>query len=103
MGQISVIVNEQTYTLGCQDGEEDRLRGLGEKVAEKVEEVIKITGQVGEAHLLLMAAILISDEFSEFRDGPKDKSKEDPARRMIKTMDGATKKIEKIAASLPSA
>ncbi len=103
MGQISVIVNEQTYTLGCRDGEEDRLRALGEGVSEKVEEVIKITGQVGEAHLLLMAAILISDEFGEYKNGPEDKTKDDPTKRLIKAMDGASKKIEKIAASLPSA
>ena len=67
MGQVSLTLNGRTYRVGCEDGEEKRLGALGAHVREKLETVVRDFGQVGEARLLMMTALLIADELYETR------------------------------------
>src|SRR5690242_4224306 len=65
MGQVVVKVNGREFPLSCADGQEPRIRRLAQYVDAKVGEFTKAIGQVGEARLLLLAAIIISDELSD--------------------------------------
>jgi cell division protein ZapA len=65
MGQVVVKVNGREFPLSCADGQEPRIRRLAQYVDAKVNEFTKAIGQVGEARLLLLAAIVISDELSD--------------------------------------
>jgi cell division protein ZapA len=58
----NVMVNSRAYTIACDDGEEDHLRDLAAVVDAKAREVLSSVGQVGDARLLLMAALLMADE-----------------------------------------
>jgi cell division protein ZapA len=62
MSLVNVMVNGRAYTIACDDGEEDHLRELATHVDAKAREVLGSIGQVGDARLLLMAALLIADE-----------------------------------------
>lgn len=68
MGQITINVNDQKYTIACRDGEEERLATLGEYVDSKVSELTSTLGQVGEPRILLMAALLVADELHDTMD-----------------------------------
>jgi cell division protein ZapA len=65
MGQVVVTINGRAFPLGCADGEEPRIRRLAQYVDSKVNEFVHIHGQVGEARLILLAAIVIADELSD--------------------------------------
>lgn len=65
MGQVVVKVNGREFAVNCADGQESRIRRLAQYVDAKVGEFVKVTGQVGEARLLLLAALVISDELSD--------------------------------------
>ena len=65
MPLVNVMVNGRAYTIACDDGEEDHLRALAERVDVKVRELLGSVGQVGDQRLLLMAALLIADEHHE--------------------------------------
>jgi len=65
MGQVVVKVNGREFPLSCADGQEPRIRRLAQYVDAKVGEFTRAIGQVGEARLLLLAAIVISDELSD--------------------------------------
>lgn len=67
MGQVSATVNGRTYRLSCEDGQEARLREIADYISEKMRAVTAEFGQVGEDRVLLMAAILISDELFDLR------------------------------------
>ncbi|HXV74218.1 MAG TPA: cell division protein ZapA [Sphingomonadales bacterium] len=67
MGQVSVSVNNQRYTLACRDGEEDRLLSLARLVDGKVRMLTARLGQVGDTKLILMAALLLADEMDDLR------------------------------------
>ena len=62
MPLVNVMVNGRAYTLNCDDGEEEHLKELAARVNEKVRELLGQVGQVGDQRLLLMAALLITDE-----------------------------------------
>ena len=65
MAQLSVTVNGRAYTVACQDGEEERIRGLAQYIDGKVAEFADKVGQVGESRLILLAALTIADELGE--------------------------------------
>jgi cell division protein ZapA len=67
MPLVNVMVNSRAYTIACDAGEEPHLKELAQHVDEKVKELIGTVGQVGDQKLLLMAAVLITDEFFEAR------------------------------------
>ncbi len=67
MPLVNVMVNGRAYTIACDDGEEDHLRALAAHVDEKVRELLESVGQVGDQRLMLMAAVLVTDELFEAR------------------------------------
>ena len=68
MAQVSLPINGYGYFLGCADGEEDHLYALAADLDRRIEEIKQSTGpSSGEARLLLMAALMLSDELFEAR------------------------------------
>jgi len=67
MPLVNVMVNSRAYTIACDEGEEEHLKELAAHVDSKVRELLSSVGQVGDQRLLLMAAVLITDEFFEAR------------------------------------
>ena len=68
MAQVSVPVNGRSYAIICEDGQETRIRRLAQYVDAKVAGFVGSVGQVGEARLLLLAALVIADELSDAND-----------------------------------
>ena len=65
MGQVVVKVNGRDFALSCADGQEPRIRRLAQYIDSKIGEFVGTVGQVGEARLLLLAALVIADELSD--------------------------------------
>jgi cell division protein ZapA len=65
MGQVVVKVNGRDFTLTCPDGQEPRIRRLAQYVDAKIGEFVGTVGQVGDARLILLAALVIADELSD--------------------------------------
>ncbi len=119
MPLVNVMVNSRAYTIACDAGEEEHLKELAAHVDTKVRELTGSIGQVGDQKLMLMAAVLITDELFEARarldgqakkagelsaahaelSGRADKSEEIAAR----TLEDAAKRIESIVAKLRAA
>jgi len=114
MPLVNVMVNGRAYTIACDDGEEAHLKELAAHVDEKAREVLASVGQVGDARMLLMAALLIADEQHELSGkaqpgsaGAADKSlhlrAEQAESAAADALESATKKIQDIAARLAHA
>jgi cell division protein ZapA len=65
MAQVDVAINGKSYRIACDDGQEDHLLQLAAFVDQRIQELVASVGQVGDARLLVMASLLISDELSE--------------------------------------
>ncbi|MEQ1754897.1 MAG: cell division protein ZapA [Micropepsaceae bacterium] len=62
MAQVTVSVNNQTYTLACDDGEEGHLTVLAKLIDTRIADIRKDVKSAGEPLLLLMAGLLLADE-----------------------------------------
>lgn len=122
MSQITVTVNNQTYALACDDGEEQHLTELARQIDQRVAEVKKEVKAAAEPHLLLMAALLLADEFElaneriqdleeqiaghkgeflEKDNGQKPRSRGTAAEEKLSgLLDSAARRMEDIAARL---
>ncbi len=67
MAALTVEVNGRAYPVGCEDGQEAHVQALARQLDAQVREVARTVGQVGEARLVLMAALLTADELSDAR------------------------------------
>ena len=65
MADVTVTINGHDYVVACKDGEEKHLHFLADYVTKKVSSLVVSFGQIGEARLLLMAALFVADELSE--------------------------------------
>lgn len=65
MAQVDIIVNGRNYSVACDDGQEEHLHKLAAYLDKRVGELAASMGQLGDARLLVMAGLLISDELSE--------------------------------------
>jgi cell division protein ZapA len=64
---VSVDVNGRPYSVGCADGQEDRVRQLARTFDECVRQVARDVGSVGDLRLFLMGALLLADELVDMR------------------------------------
>lgn len=62
MVNVNVNFNNRDYLLACEEGQEDDLQKLTEELNKKFDQLKKDLGNLGEAKLLLIAAIQVIDE-----------------------------------------
>ena len=67
MGDVTITLNGRTYRLECGEGEEAHLIALAEYFSSHVETMKKKFGQVGDDRLILMAALMVTDELWELK------------------------------------
>ena len=109
MGQVTMPVNGRSFTITCDDGQETRIRRLAQYVDAKVAEFVASVGQVGEARLLLLAALVIADELSDAKDALErergraqtvDPERAADADALAEGINEAAKRVEAIAARM---
>lgn len=67
MAEVTLTIAGRNYTVACRDGEEERLKKLAEMVdAKTIDAQAAVGGNLGEARMLLFAALLLADEAEEF-------------------------------------
>ena len=62
---VTVRLNGQPYQMGCDSGQEAHIEALGRDVEAVLNQLTGTVGQIGEARLLAMAALIIADRKSE--------------------------------------
>lgn len=68
MAKVNLNINGKQYALGCDDGEEDRLKYIGEKLDNKVTQLADQFGQIGDLRLMVMVGITLLDEIEDLRN-----------------------------------
>lgn len=110
MAQVKVKINGRTYDIACDDGQEEHVVRLGRYVDEKVAELASQIGQVGDTRLMIMAALVITDELSEaygkledIREGRAGMVGQSPEAETAEGLRSLAKRISDIAAGLERA
>jgi len=58
---VTIRLNGTPYQIGCGPGEEARIEALGAEIEEVLQSLVGSVGQIGEARLLAMTALILAD------------------------------------------
>ncbi|HEV7156758.1 MAG TPA: cell division protein ZapA [Caulobacteraceae bacterium] len=107
MAQVTIHINGKAYLVGCEDGEEARLKGLAAALDDKIQGLGVADAALGETRLMLMGALVLADEMSEMaaRVAAAEAQLSDVRgeieaveTRAAQALEAAAKKIESLAA-----
>ena len=76
---VTIRLNGNLYQIGCGAGEEAHVSKLGEEVEAIMQSLIASVGQIGEARLLAMVALILADRAAGNADEPPLKGAADGA------------------------
>ena len=88
MADVDIIINSRTYRVSCKDGEEDRIKSLSSQINNEVKSLVSKIGQLGEARMILLAALVLLDKSNDNQD------------KMENILKQTAEKIESVANSI---
>ena len=68
MATVLVSINGRNYRMACDDGQEEHLTQLAKSFDQRISELRRDFGEIGDMRLTVMAALTIADELSESRE-----------------------------------
>jgi cell division protein ZapA len=94
MAKADITIRGRQYSVACAPGQEDRLVELSKNLDGRVQQIAKAVGDIGEARLLLVAALALLDELdAATRTSPSELSEQKAAA----ALSGAARRIEALA------
>jgi len=105
MAQVSVTIDGRKYRLACNEGEETRLESLAGMIDDKIGEMRKEFGEIGDQRLVIMAALTFADDLAEARDEAaaqrkRSEAAEERTQAIASRLDDLGSRLESIAARL---
>ena len=101
MTQVTVQINGREYKITCENGQEHRLQQLSAYFDKHVSQLSQELGQIGDARLMLLAALTICDQLFESREHAEG-YKNAADNLAPETLGGATRAIEAAAGRVES-
>jgi cell division protein ZapA len=65
MPEVNVEINGRKYRMACEEGQQQHLIGLAERLNTHVEQLKGAVGEIGDNRLTVMAGIAVVDELAE--------------------------------------
>ena len=90
---VTIRLNGTPYQIGCGPGEEPRIEALGKDIEEVLQSLVGSVGQIGEARLLAMAALILADRAQDTSKSAVNDDGDDAAA----SDDAATAALERAA------
>ncbi len=107
MPQVTVTVNNRSYAITCEPGQERHVQALAAELDRRVASTTHELGQVGEARLLLVTALMILDQLTDAEARADDPTMRDGLQRLdrleeeaARAIDGLAQRVEAVAARL---
>lgn len=76
---VTVTINGKDYPMACAPGEERKVEALGARIDEVARQVAAASGGIGESRLLVMAALILTDQMKDLEDQLKAQGAAAPA------------------------
>ncbi|MEL0205975.1 MAG: cell division protein ZapA [Alphaproteobacteria bacterium] len=96
---VTIRLNGTPYQIGCGAGEEEHVARLGSEVEDILQQLVSSVGQIGEARLLAMVALILADKASETGASETGASETAASESAAAAIDNdAAKRAEDIAA-----
>lgn len=109
MGRVTIQINDKPYVIGCEEGGEDYLISLGQRIDAKVRQVAPEASALGDTRLMLVAALMIADELraaetrlteTESRVSDIETAMEELETKVVDALERAADRLEEMAPDL---
>ncbi len=105
MAQVSLTIDGRKYRVACNEGEEARLESLAGVIDDKIGEMRKAFGEIGDQRLVIMAALTIADNLAEAREQvaaerERSEAAEGRAQAIASSLDKLGSRLELLAQRL---
>jgi len=98
MAQVTVTIDNKTYRMACDEGQEEHLLDLAQRFDRYVSHLKSSFGEIGDQRITVMAGIMVMDELSELQK--RLKGMESELNTLRKTRDEALLRADKNDAAL---
>jgi len=99
---VTIRLNGTPYQIGCGPGEESRIEALGAEIESVLQSLVGSVGQIGEARLLAMAALILADRAGEGAAGAAGDGAGNGEDAAAAALEGAADRILALASNLSS-
>ncbi len=101
MSQVNVTINGRQFRMACEDGQEGHLQQLAKDLDDRIVALRGQFGEIGDARLTVMAALMVADELAE--TGKKLKRLEVDHAALQDVRDAAAERTEATQAAIVAA
>lgn len=101
MSSVNITINGKQYRVACEPGQEQRLTQLAQDFDERIASMRSRFGEVGDARLTVMAAMMIGDELFDAK--AKVARLEADINAVDAAREGATDRLTRTEAAVVSA
>ena len=111
MGEVNISISGKNYGISCQDGQEKRVTDLGEYVNQRLKSIAQAGAATNENHLLVLTALMLSDEVFDLRDNVGAQASQPQApqanpaeeEEIVQAIDHLANRIDQIAKRIQAA
>jgi cell division protein ZapA len=101
VSQVNVTINGRQFRMACEDGQEGHLQQLAKDLDDRIVALRGQFGEIGDARLTVMAALMVADELAE--TGKKLKRLEVDHAALQDVRDAAAERNEATQAAIVAA
>ena len=65
MSQVNATIAGRQFRLACEDGQEEHLQSLAKDIDQRIIDLRRKFGEIGDTRLTVMAALTLADELAE--------------------------------------
>jgi cell division protein ZapA len=65
MAQVNTTIAGRQFRLACEDGQEEHLQALAKDIDQRIIDLRRKFGEIGDTRLTVMAALVVADELVE--------------------------------------
>ena len=65
MAQVNASIAGRQFRLACEDGQEDHLQSLAKDIDQRIIDLRRKFGEIGDTRLTVMAALMLADQLVE--------------------------------------
>ena len=65
MAQVNATIAGRQFRLACEDGQEEHLQALAKDIDQRIIDLRRKFGEIGDTRLTVMAALMVADELAE--------------------------------------
>lgn len=94
MAKADITIRGRQYAVACAPGQEQRLSELSRDLDERVRQIADAVGDLGDARLMLVAALSLLDELDEAR---RAQPSELSSQKAASALSDAAARIEALA------